>query len=160
AFGASLTQGTQSLGVNVHSQTVGVAAVVARQAGVYLGLPLFADGLLPGLAPTDFAPDCTTTQGQTSFIQRLSQVLPEPQTKLFDLRRGRIDWTLQPRNFAIGGSTVDEVVRGGNATVALLEHIAEEPTSDPGEAFSRLDVSQLERLEMLDPDVAICTDLL
>jgi lysophospholipase L1-like esterase len=160
AFGASLTQGTQSLGVNVHSQVSGVSGLIARQAGVFLGLPLFADGMLPGLTPADFAPDCTTTHDETYFIKGLTTALTDPATNLFDLRRGRIDATLTPRNFAIGGSTVDEVLHGGIQSVGLLEHIVEEPDTDPGQVFARVDVSQVARLEQLDPDLAFCTDLL
>ncbi len=40
AFGASLTQGTESDGIDPHTQRSGVSGLIAQQAGVYLGLPL------------------------------------------------------------------------------------------------------------------------
>jgi lysophospholipase L1-like esterase len=161
AFGASLTQGTQSLGVNQHSQLTGVSAVVARQAGVYLGLPLFADGMLPGLQTTDFTPDCKTTKDQGDFVNGLFTALTDPQTGLIDLSRGRVDPTLAPRDLAIGGSKVDDILHGGSGNIALLEHIVEAPTTTaPGAILEQLDVSQIDRIETIDPDVGFSTDLL
>ena len=160
AFGASLTQGTESLGVNSHSQLHAVSGVIARQAGVFLALPLFTDGMLPGLQVSDFAPDCTTTKSQDNFLNGLVAALTDPQTQLIDLRRGRIDPTLTARNLAIGGSKLSDVVQGGTGTIALLEHIVEEPDIAPGKILEQLDVSQLDRIEKLDPDVGFSTDLL
>jgi lysophospholipase L1-like esterase len=54
---------------------------------------------------------------------------------------------------------VDEVLHGGTE-IALLEHVVEEPTISPGDALGRVDVSQIDRLEKLDPDVAFTSDLL
>lgn len=160
AFGASLTQGTESIGVNPHSQLHGVSAVVARQAGVYLGLPLFTDGMLPGLQLSDFALDCTTTKGQGDFLDGLFDVLTDPDTNLLDLRRGRIDPMLVARDIAIGGSKMTDIVDGGSGTLAVLEHIVEEPDIAPGKVLEQLDISQLDRIEKLDPAIGFTTDLL
>jgi hypothetical protein len=161
AFGASLTQGTQSMGVNVHSQLSGVSAVIARQAGTYLGIPLFADGLLPGLQLSDFTPDCTTTKGQSDFVPGLFAALKDPNTGLVDVSRGRVDPTLEARDLAIGGSKVGDILDGATGTGALLEHIVEEPTTTkPGDILAPVTVSQIDRVEKIDPEVAFATDLL
>ena len=161
AFGASLTQGTQSLGVNVHSQLAGVSAVIGRQAGTFLAIPLFSDGLLPGLQLSDFTPDCTTTKTEGDFVTGLFAALKDPRTGLVDVSRGRIDPTLEARDLAIGGSKVSDILTGAQGTGALLEHIVEEPTTTPpGEILQPVAVSQIDRIEKIDPDVAFSTDLL
>ncbi len=160
AFGASLTQGMQSAGLDEHGQTHGVAADIARQAGVYLALPIVNDGVLPPLHAGDFNADCSQKAGTGVDVNALVDSITDPETQLFDLRRARAAWALTPRNLAIGGSTVDEILHGGTGAVGLLEHIVEEPTTDPGDVLARLDVSQIDRLQALDPDVAFITDLL
>jgi hypothetical protein len=160
AFGASLTMGSESLGVNTHSQLHAVAADIAQQAGVYLGIPLFADGVLPGLQLTDFTPDCVTTKDLTDFFSTLINQVTDPATGIVDLRLGRVDPALQPTNFAIAESHMDDTVNGGDEEVALLEHIAEEPDISPGQILNRMDISQLGRIAALDPDVGFSSDLL
>lgn len=160
AFGASLTQGTQSSGIDPHTQIYGVSGQVARAAGVFLALPLFVGGLAPPLLAKDFNPDCTQKPGTGAGVSSISNTVTDPATGLFNLRRGRIDYTLAPRNFAIGGSKVSDILNGARGTPALLEHIVEDPTSDPGDVLGPETVSQIQRLEMLDPDVAFSTDLL
>jgi hypothetical protein len=160
AFGASLTQGTQSLGIDEHSQLFGVSAHIARAAGVYLALPLFQPGLAPPLTPDDFTLDCEQKPDTGLDVTRLTAALTDPATGLFDLRRGRLAWETTPRNLAIGGSKLLHQLRGGRGVVAVLEHVVEEPTIDPGDVVGNVAVSQIDRLETLDPDVGICTDLL
>jgi hypothetical protein len=161
AFGASLTQGTQSGGIDPHTQIYGVAAQTTRAAGVFLALPLFVEGLAPPLLAKDFNPDCSQKPGTGASAQTIASVVADPANMgLFDLRRGRIDYTLAPRDFAIGGSKVSDILDGGRGAPALLEHIVEEPTSDPDDVLGPEETSQIQRLEMLDPDVALSTDLL
>jgi len=164
-FGASFSQGTVSLGIDTHTAVWGVAGDVARAAGVYLAPPLFVDGLAPPLLPSDFNADCTSKSGSTGLdisklVKNLSGTLTDPATGLFDLKRGRVDWSLPPRDVAVGGSKVADVLTGGSFYVAMLEHIIEDPTVASGDAFSKMDVSQIDRLEKLDPDVAFTSDLL
>ncbi len=160
AFGASLSQGTQSNGIDPHTQTWGVSGQLARALGVYLGLPLFAPTLAPPLQPSDLNPDCTQKPDTGAGINTISNTLTDPATGLFDMRRGRVDWRLTPRNVAIGGSKVSDILDGGRGTVALLEHVVEDPTIDPDDAIGPEFVSQIQRVEALDPDVGFCTDLL
>lgn len=160
AFGASLTQGMQSAGLDEHGQTAGVAADIARQAGVYLALPIVGDGVLPPLHAADFNADCSQKAGTGVDVNALVDSITDPATQLFDLRRARATWQLPPRDLAIGGSTVDEILHGAAGAVGLLEHIVEDPTAEPGEVLARIDVSQLQRVEALDPDVAFIADLL
>ncbi|HEX8952263.1 MAG TPA: hypothetical protein VF945_10490 [Polyangia bacterium] len=165
AFGASFTHGCVSLGIDSRTQVRGIAGDIARAAGVYLGLPLFAEGLMPELQPSDFNADCSPKSGAGSIdagklLTQIGDKLTDPATGLYDLRRGRIDPTLVPRNVAVGGSKVSDVLAGGSSYVALLEHLVEDPNVQGGDALSQLDVSQIDRLEKLDPDVAFSTDLM
>jgi len=161
AFGASLTQGTGGLGIDAHTQTHGVAALVARAAGVYLGLPLFADGLATPLQPTDFSIDCVRRPGAGLDASRLVQMVTDPATGDFDLRRGRIDPTLaEVRDLAVGGSKLEMQATGGQGVIALLEHVTSSPDVAPEDVFSPPRRSQLDRLEALDADVMFSTDLL
>jgi hypothetical protein len=160
AFGASLTMGSESLGVNTHSQLHAVSALVATQAGVYLGMPLYADGILPGLQLSDFTPDCVTTKSLTDFFSGLIKAVTDPTTGLVDLRLGRVDPTLVPRDYAVAESHMDDIVNGGDETVGLLERIVEEPDAPPSTILDRLDISQIDRIVAADPDVGFSTDFL
>jgi hypothetical protein len=165
AFGASYTHGCVSLGIDSRTQVRGIAGDIARSAGVYLGLPLFIDDLMPEMQPSDFNADCSPKSGAGSIdagklLTQIGDKLTDPATGLYDLRRGRIDTTLTPRNVAVGGSKVADVLTGGSSYVALLEHLVEDPNVQGGDALSKVDVSQIDRLEKLDPDVAFTTDLM
>ncbi len=160
AFGASLTQGTQSGGIDAHTQIFGVAAQTARAAGVWLALPLFVDGVTPPLTPADFNPDCSQKPNTGAGTATLTAVLTDPSTGLFDLRRGRVDYSLAPRDLAVGGSKVADILDGASGTPALLEHLVSDPTADPGDVLDPVTVSQIAQLERLDPEVALSSDLL
>jgi hypothetical protein len=165
AFGASYTHGCVSLGIDTHTQVRGISGDIAGAAGVYLGLPLFVDGLMQELQPSDFNADCSPKSGGSSIdagklLGQIGDKLTDPATGLYDLRRGRIDATLVPRNVAVGGSKVADVLSGGGSYVALLENLVEDPNVQGGDALSQPDLSQIDRLEKLDPAVAFTTDLM
>lgn len=160
AFGASLTQGTQSGGIDPHTQILGVSGQIARAAGVFLALPLFNPDLLPPLRPSDLNRDCSQKANTGAGLESISRALANPDTHMLELKRGRIDPTLQPRNLAVGSSKTADVLNGGRGAVAFLEYLVEDPYVDFSRAFSIADMSQIARLERLDPDVAFSTDLL
>jgi hypothetical protein len=160
AFGASFTQGTESNGIDPHTQVWGVSGQIARAAGVYLGLPLFNPQLAPPLQPSDFHLDCTQIPDTGAGVATLTTVTTSPDTGLFDLRYGRLDWTLANRNVAVGGATVSDILTGVHGAKALLAHIVNDPTIDYSDAVAPETTSMIDRVEALDPDVAICTDLL
>jgi hypothetical protein len=160
AFGASFTQGTESNGIDPHTQRFGVSGEIARAAGVFLGLPLFNPQVAPPLQPTDFRPDCTQIPGTGAGVATITTVITSPFTGLFDLRYGRLDWTLRNRNVAVGGATVFDVVRGVHGAKALLAHITNDPTVEPGDAVAPEETSMIDRVEALDPDVGFSTDLM
>ena len=160
AFGASLTMGMESMGLDPRSQTNAVSAQIARALGVDLALPLFNPQLLPPLTPDDFNPDCTQKSTVPPTGSQLPVVLTDPKSGKLNLRRGRIDPTLATRNFAIGGSTVSDILTGFQGGGALLERIVEDPDTAPADAFTPETVSQIDRLERLDPDIAWSADLL
>ncbi|MDB4970517.1 MAG: outer membrane protein [Myxococcales bacterium] len=160
AFGASFTQGTESLGIDPHTQRYGVSAHIARAAGVYLGLPLFSWQLAPPLQPNDFTADCEQIPGTGAGVTTLETVLTSAETGLFDLRYGRLDWTLQARNVAVGGATVSDVLDGVRGAKALLAHIVNDPDVDSGDAVGAETTSMIDRVEAIDPDIGFSTDLL
>jgi hypothetical protein len=161
AFGASFTQGTESNGIDPHTQLYGVTAQVARMAGAYIGLPLFDPQVTPPLQPSDFRPDCTHIAGTGAGVNTITAIATDPATGMLDLRRARADWTLQPHNVATGGAKLAEVENGVmNPETALIAHIVNDPTIDSSGAFGAETTSQLQRIEALDPDLALSTDLM
>lgn len=160
AFGASFTQGTQSNGIDPHTQTLGVSGQLARAAGVFIGLPLFNPELTPPLQPSDFYPNCVQIPGTGAGATTLTAVATSPDTGLFDLRYARLDWTLHNRNVAVGGATVSDILNGVHGAKALLAHIVNDPDIDYSDAISPETTSMIDRVEALDPDIGFTTDLL
>jgi hypothetical protein len=160
AFGASFTQGTESMGIDPHTQIHGVAGVIASTAGVFLGLPLFNPQLAPPAMPTDFYPDCSPHPNTPSALTTLTSVLTSPDTGLFDLRYGRLDWTMKNRNVAVGGSTLSDMLEGVHGAKALLAHVTNDPDIDYYEAIAPEATSMIDRAEAFDPDIGFSTDLL
>ncbi len=159
AFGASLTQGTQSGGIDPHSQIWGYSGQLAKAAGVFLALPLFQPAFVPQVQPTQLTPDCVgPTLG--SMIPSMAQSIIGPDGNI-DLALARIDPTMTPRDIAIGGEPVKMILNGGTGNLALLEHVVEDPmTSGPNNFMAPVKTSQIDRLEAQDPDVAFSADLL
>lgn len=160
AFGASFTQGTESNGIDPHTQRYGVSGQIARAAGVFLGLPLFNPELTPPLQATDFYPDCTQIPGTGAGSTTLTSVATSPDTGFFDLRYARLDWTMKNRNVAVGGAKVGDILDGCNGPIALLAHITNDPDIGYNDALSTETTSMIDRVVALDPDVGFCTDLL
>ena len=160
AFGASFTQGTESNGIDPHTQLYGVSGQIARAAGVFLGLPLFNPELTPPLQATDFYPDCTQIPGTGAGSTTLTSVATSPDTGFFDLRYGRLDWTMKNRNVAVGGAKVSDILDGCNGPIALLAHITNDPEIGYNDALSTETTSMIDRVVALDPDVGFTTDLL
>src|SRR5262249_49113732 len=149
---------TQSNGIDPHSQIMGVSGQLARAAGVFLALPLFNPELLPPVQPQDLNRDCSQRDDTGPGLASISRTLTNPDTHMLELKRGRIDPTLQPRNLAVGSSKVADVLNGGRGAVAFLEYLVEDPYVDFSHAFGMADMSQISRLERLDPEIAFSTD--
>jgi len=160
AFGASFTQGTESNGINQHTQTLGVSGQIAKAAGVFLGLPLFTPQVTPPLQPSDFYPDCTQIPDTGAGATTLTTVTTSPSTGYFDLRYARLDWTLHNRNVAVGGAKVSDILNGAHGAIALLAHIVNDPDIDYSDAVAPETTSQIDRVVALDPDIGFTTDLL
>jgi hypothetical protein len=80
---------------------------------------------------------------------------------MLDLRRARVDWTLQARDVASGGAKLAEIAHGvQNPATAVIAHIVNDPTVDSSSVFAAETTSQLDRVAAIDPDVAISTDLM
>jgi hypothetical protein len=160
AFGASFTQGTESNGIDPHTQIYGVSGQIAKAAGVFLGLPLFNPQVTPPLQPTDFYSDCTQIPGTGAGATTLTTVTSNPDPGDADLRLGRVDWTLKNRNVAVGGAKVDDILNGCNGVIALLAHIVNDPDIDYSDVLSQETTSMIDRVVALDPDIGFTTDLL
>lgn len=160
AFGASLTHGAQSGGLDARGQSMSYAAQLARAAGVYLGLPLVVDGLVPPVRAEDVAKDCNVTVDYGRIVGGLLGHLWDPQAARYDLRKGRQDPTLSFQNLAIGGSTLQHVIEGGDGTVRILERVMQLPDGDPEDFGAPTPRSQLARIVAYDPDVLVSADLL
>ncbi len=160
AFGASFTEGTESNGIDPHTQTSNVSAYIARAAGVYLGIPLFDPQVTPPLQPSDFYRDCSQIPNTGAGAQTLTTLTTSPDTGFFDLRRARVDWTLKNRNVAVGGATVNDVLNGVTGGKALLAHITNDPDIDYLDAVAPETTSMIDRVTAIDPDVAFSTDLM
>jgi lysophospholipase L1-like esterase len=160
AFGASFTQGTESNGIDPHTQRLGVSGQIAKAAGIFLGLPLLNPQVTPPLQPSDFYSDCTQIPGTGAGVTTLTSVSTSPDTGLFDLRYARLDWTLHNRDVAVGGATVSDILGGVHGAKALLAHIVNDPDIDYSDAVAPETTSMIDRVEALDPDIGFCTDLL
>ena len=68
----------------------------------------------PPLEPGDLNPDCSQKPDTGANINTISNTLTDPATGLFDMRRGRVDWRLTPRNLAIVVKQIGEQ-KGGEA---------------------------------------------
>ncbi len=91
-IGDSVLQGAQNVGVSVRSQPHSVAAVLARQCGAELPLPLLAE---PGYPPH---------VDQLGCVLRSRTIAPEL------LRGQRLDPALPVRNFAVSGARLSDVL--------------------------------------------------
>jgi hypothetical protein len=161
SFGASLTQGFQSGGLQPHGQLMSWDAQIARSAGVYLAPPLVVPAFLPPLEPSQFVKNCDTVWNQDSIVDTLIGTITVPGTHKVDLRRARQDPTLPTRNFAVGGATVADIIQPATEPIRLIEIITELPDGDPNELFGPpVSKSQIDRLVDLDPDIAFSADLL
>jgi hypothetical protein len=160
AFGASLTSGTSGMGIDATSQLDGPAMQAARAAGVFLPEPLLAE-LVPPLAPSAFDPTtCEQKAGTGPDAGNLLGALNDPTTGAIDARRARLDPRVPIRNVAVPGAHVAEFLRGAVGPERILEHLFNPEDSDPDVLFQPIHVPQIARIEQLDADVGLTTDLL
>ena len=160
AFGASFTQGTESNGIDPHTQTLRRLGAdrqrrrrLPRPAAVHAAgdAAAAADGLLPRLH---------ADPRHRRRRHHADAVATSPDTGLFDLRYARLDWTLKNRNVAVGGAKVSDILNGVHGAIALLAHIVNDPDIDYCDAVAPETTSQIDRVEALDPDIGFTTDLL
>ena len=121
ATGGSLTQGIHDGTVDVDGQVTAGAAVIARQVGAYLPLPLVPRGIVPGYSTASFRHDCTirTPPDVAGFLDSLL----DPATGEYSVRRGRIDPDVEAFDVAIGGETLADQRDGGTGAKAVLENL-------------------------------------
>ncbi len=134
ATGGSLTEGVHDGTVDVDGQSTGGAAVIARQVGAYLPLPLVPRGIIPGYTAASFRKDCTVA-ADPDLAGFLDSLL-DPDTGEYSVRRGRIDPSVEVFDVAIGGETLADQRDGGPGAKAVLENLtwnveAESPIVGP-----------------------------
>ncbi len=167
AFGASLTMGSQDASISQRSQLHGPAAVIARQMGAYLAIPLIKPGFLPALTPADvdpvkcrpFAEDIFGTIG----ARAQSELIPKLKDTGGNIAIGkmRVDPALVATNVAIGGFRVGETVGGAKGFFGgILEHVLWDVKVDAAGLVQPPKETQLQRVEALRPTIAISTDLI
>lgn len=166
-FGASLTMGSQDASISQRSQLHGPAAVIARQLGSHLAIPLLKPGFLPSLTPADIDPVTCRPKVRDIFGTIGARAQEELIPKLKDpagnivLSRLRVDPQLESTNLAIGGFRIGETVSGANSLFGtILEHVVWNPKVDGVGLVSHPEDTQLERLVELQPTLAISTDLI
>ncbi len=167
AFGASLTMGSQDASISQRSQLHGPAAVVARQLGAYLAIPLLKAGFLPALSAADIDPlTCRPRQADifgTIGARAQAELLPKlkDQAGNIVISRLRVDPSLEATNLAIGGFRVAETVGGASSLMGtILEHVIWDPKVDGVGLVSHPAQTQLDRLIELQPTIALSTDLI
>ena len=164
AIGASLTEGIQRGVPSTHSIIGGPAARLARQMGLYFPLPLLIPEAFREMQASDLSePPYCNPPALDQFQQEQAIELIDRMTSAdgrFDYALGRLSPEVQTRNFAVGGTRVSELLDGPPATdIALnfLSHLVYEPT---GNISTPLTKSQVQMLETLAPEIAVCFDCL
>lgn len=167
AFGASLTMGSQDASISQRSQLHGPAAIIARQAGAYLGIPLIRPNTLPALTTADIDPvrcrpfvdDIFGTIG----ARAQNELLPKLKDSAGNvaIAKMRVDPALVATNVAIGGFRIAETVGGAKSFFGtILEHVIWDPKVDVAGLVNPPKEAQLQRVEALKPTIAISTDLI
>jgi hypothetical protein len=167
AFGASLTMGSQDASVGRHSQLAGPSALIAKQAGAYLGLPLFKQGFMPAVQVTDYdAATCKLKSGDI-FAGLGTRVQNELIPKITDqdgnvlLWKMREDPDLVSSDVAIGGERITSVVSHAPDLLGMvLEHVVWDPRAQGDALVSPPMATQLDRVTALKPTVLFASDLI
>ena len=166
AFGASLTMGSQDASISQRSQLHGPAAVIARQMGSYLAMPLIRTGFLPSLATTDIDPfRCRPTTADifaTIGARASAELIPKlkDQAGNIAISKMRVDPDLQATNVAIGGFRIAETVGGAKSFFGtILEHVIWDVKVDAAGLINAPEQTQLDRIAALEPTIALTTDL-
>jgi lysophospholipase L1-like esterase len=163
AIGASFTQGVQSGVPTARGALVSPGAVLARQAGAFFTLPLLVDDLFPQVQVEDVgAPPACEVPDIVDFVANAAVEvigkLSDPETGEFDYAFGRKDASLMPRDLAVGGMKVADVLDGtddfGRNFVAHLVLDPEGAVTDGVGTF------QLAEVEAVEPTLIVSTDLL
>jgi lysophospholipase L1-like esterase len=162
-FGASLSQGIQRTIPSDHGTLQGPVALVARQAGAYLSLPVPVPGLFPQEEPSDVGPPpvCALPDSLQALLSAVGDVtgrLLDPDTGQYSYHMGRVDPDLAPRNVAVGNCSVDEVLHGvkaDNLGGSFLAHLVYEPWA---EVLAQMETSQFDHLKAGRPTLVMSTD--
>lgn len=161
--GASLGMGVQSAGASPHGQLASPAALIARQLGAHLPLPMFVDGLFGQVQPDDVGapPECALPDAgdfATAAIADTLALLRDPESDAFGFQYGRVDADLAPRNLSVPGSSVCDLARGpGDFGEAFLSHLVYDPYAELADPVVG---TQLALALEAQPTLVISVDLL
>lgn len=161
AIGASLGMGVQSGVPTRHGQLHSPPAVIARQLGAWLPPPLLVEDLFRPVGVEDIGPPpgCalpdTVALAAAAATESLA-LLRDPETGDFGFQWGRVSPELAPRNLAVGGSAVADLVEGpGDFGESFLTHLVYEPYAGLADDVTH---SQLELVEQLSPTLVFSVD--
>ncbi len=163
AIGASFTEGVQSGVPWDHGALVSPGAVIARQSAAYYSMPILIPDLFPQLAPSDIGPppNCEIPDIADFVSDAAADVianLHDPATNAFAFFPGRVDPDMIPRDLAVGGSTIDDLLYPkSDVGQSFLSHLVYEPYGRLGEAAS---VSQAQMAVNASPSILMSFDLL
>jgi hypothetical protein len=161
AMGASLTEGVQGGVPTQHGVLHDPAFLVARQMGAYLGLPVLVDPLFPPIAWSDLGPppDCTVPDVVGHVASAAIDVLAvlAGDDGVVDFANARVDPELQPRNVAVGGSRLGDLVHGPppDPTGLFVVKMVYAPDAGLGDPIS---TSQLDLAEQARPTLVLVAD--
>jgi len=147
-----------------HGAFMSPCAQLARQMGAYFPLPIFSFELFPQLEIENVGPppECSVpgiTQLATSGTADSIPKLTDPQTGKIDFALARADAEIEVHNLAVGGTNLHDLLERAKLTdvpVNFMSHLVYQPY---GELFERIDETQLDRVEAMNPTLILSTDL-
>ncbi len=163
-IGASLTQGVQRGTPTYHGSLMSPPALIARQMGGWVGLPLFHPEFLPQITTADIGPppDCVPPSLVDFVTESSAEIfgkLADPESGKFGYQYARVDADIEVRNLAVGGNKLRDIVHGpdeddlgGN----FMSHMVYDPH---GEFLGPISMTQLDMAEALKPTLIVTTDL-
>lgn len=161
ALGASLTEGVQGGVPTRHGGLHDPALLAARQLGAYFALPVLVEPLFPAIGWADIgpAPACevpdVVAHVSSAAVDVLSVLADDTGSIVF--ANARVDPGLAPRNVAVGGSRVADLVHGppDDLTALFVVKMVYAPDADLADPVP---TSQLDLAERLGPSLVMIAD--
>ncbi|MBT3221103.1 MAG: SGNH/GDSL hydrolase family protein [Proteobacteria bacterium] len=163
ALGASLTQGVQGGVPTEHGQLHSPSRQIALEVGAFHPVPLLVEDLFLTIGPEHIGPppECEIPD----VAQHLASSAADVLAKINDEENDRIgfylareDPDITPYNVAVGDSNVADLVNGPSEAEFSQQFLAHLMYDPYGDIIDKVEASQLELVEALNPTVVISTD--